>query len=167
MEVGCIGLVERVRSTVSLRLLGLVLLVVVFAEAIDERKLDAVADLDLPARAAELDDAVDLVDARLELRLARLDQGHVDDQHYAELLGRGVARELVVRERRESVARGADQDLRDVVLAGRVAVLRAFGDGVSDAVRGRVNDDLVFAPGLALRIEPPARKSISEAQLRR
>ena len=57
MEVGCIGLVERVRSTVSLRLLGLVLLVVVFAEAIDERKLDAVADLDLPARAAELDQA--------------------------------------------------------------------------------------------------------------
>ena len=56
---------------------------------------------------------------------------------------------------------GADQDLRDVVRAGRVAVLRAFGFGVSDAVHGRVNDDLVFAPGLALRIEPPAATSMS------
>ena len=104
MQVSRVRLVERVRATnfsehtVSLRRLGVAYLVVVLAEAIHERQLDAVADLDLPARAAEFDHAVDLVDARLELRLARLHEGHVDDQNYVELLGRGVARELVVRE---------------------------------------------------------------------
>ena len=79
MQVSRVRLVERVRATVSLRRLGRANRVVVLAEAIHERQLDAVADLDLPARAAELDHAVDLVDARLELRLARLHEGHVDD----------------------------------------------------------------------------------------